>query len=197
MSDRTNKECCIDCVSWTSIIAGALVAVGIGFIFDLFGLAIGLKAYTNSPEGHKVLMASGFFGIVVCVMVTMFIGGWVSGFLGRGTCTNKRFGILYGFLTWCVALLISVFITTSAGEFVNLQRNSLAYSEIISKFDVRITNALKNTIQSTDQEHNKTVAKSETDFVAKTLFLTFILFLAGAIMGAYGGYRGLRGKKRR
>jgi len=195
------KVCSIECLSWTSVFAGALVAIGLSFLFNLFGLAIGLSAYSMAPEGHKILVAGGYFGIVATVMLSMFIGGWVAGYLGKERCSNKKFGILYGFITWCIALMLSIFITANVGQFISIQQSSLARNELMLKLNTHHPvsgSTLQTGMDTSDTEHSHgthTLSKHESQIIGGSLLLTFLLFLAGAIMSAYGGYRGIRSKK--
>ena len=197
-NSQHKKMCSIECLSWTSVFAGALVAIGLSFLFNLFGLALGLSAYSVAPEVHKMLVAGGYLGMVASVMITMFIAGWVSGYLGKERCSNKKFGILYGFITWCLTLILSIGITANLGQFITVQQSALVHNELLVKLGSNINNpacAIQANIGSSDDEGAKHLSKRESMLISGSLLLTFLLFMSGAIMSAYGGYRGIRSKK--
>jgi hypothetical protein len=202
-NSQHKKACGIDCLSWTSVFAGTLVAIGLSFLFNLFGLAVGLSAYSTAPEGHTMLVAGGYLGMVASVMISMFIGGWVSGYLGKEQCSNKKFGILYGFITWCITLILSIFITAHVGQFITIQQSALAHNELMVKLSTNVSHSMStstktenmSTLDMNNAHHMNALSKKETHAIGGSLLLTFLLFLAGAIMSAYGGYRGIRSKK--
>src|ERR1700722_7871136 len=93
------------CLSWKPIFAGALTAIGLSFLLNLFSVAIGLTAYTTSSEGVETMAFGGLLGTAIGVIAAMFAAGWVSGYLGQRYCVQRHVGCMYGFLTWCVALI--------------------------------------------------------------------------------------------
>lgn len=72
----------ITCMCWTAVIAGALVGLGIGFLLNLFGAAIGLSAYKMN-QSEAVLAIGGVIGLLIGVIVAMGASGFVAGYLGR------------------------------------------------------------------------------------------------------------------
>ncbi|MBA2650910.1 MAG: hypothetical protein H0U73_01370, partial [Tatlockia sp.] len=38
-------------ISWSAIFSGALIGLGLGFLLQLFGIAIGLSAYHSTSAG--------------------------------------------------------------------------------------------------------------------------------------------------
>jgi len=196
--DQSHQTCCnIGCLSWTSVFAGALVALGLSFLFNLFGLAIGLSAYTTSAEGLLMLTAGGYIGIAISVMITMFLAGWVSAYLGRANCTCKKMGILYGFLAWSLALVLSICLASSVGRYITLQRDALMHHEMVSmpqssSMGMKQQATSNNGQSVAGSEAKMSLSVKETQNLGKALFLTFLLFLAGAIMAAYGGYTAMK-----
>src|SRR5436305_611289 len=82
-------------ICWTAIFVGALVAVGLGFLLNLFSMAIGLSAVSNS-NGTMAVAIGGFIGLIIGVIVAMVVSGYVAGFLGRLHSQKRNLGILYG-----------------------------------------------------------------------------------------------------
>lgn len=193
----------INCLSWSAVIVGALVAVALGFLLNIFGMAINLSAYTNTSEGTTTFVVAGFLSMVLSTMIVLFFSGWISGYLGRSYCLNPNFGLLYGLVTWCLALFLMVVLSSSVGDFMNSQ-----YSSVTSSASERFANHTKHPLADTIQKGIKGIggashqssAHSETadnKDVSKALYLVFILFFVGAISSCYGGYVGMQRKVKR
>jgi hypothetical protein len=174
------------CFSWSAVFAGALVGLGLSFLLNLFGLAIGLTTFTTSPEGMKVLAIGGFLGITLGTIIAMYFAGMATGYLARPFCMRRHLATTYGFTTWSVILLGTIMFATHIGNFVSHT------SDMISTHNV---------IVMTDQPapaSAPTPAPVETvsaDKAANTLggaaFITFFLFLIGAISCCIGAHHGL------
>src|SRR5436190_15732131 len=98
------KNCHFHSLSWTAVMAGAFVAIGLAFLINLFGIGIGLSAYgsTSTETGAHALAFGGYIAMIFGAMVVMFVAGGVSGMIARPHCATGCHGILYGFLTWCL-----------------------------------------------------------------------------------------------
>lgn len=194
-----HKFCCIKCISWSAIIAGALVAVGLGFLVNLFGISIGLSAFKTSQEGIKALAIGGYFGFLVGSIVIMFVAGWVAGYLGRGNCMQRELGALYGFSTWTLALIIAVLMAGQLTEFTAHSNSALDYSVSYNSYNLTASKnaeaplAYRGNNAETHSPSNTIMINEEkaTHLVGLSLLLTFILFFAGAIASCFGGYFGL------
>jgi hypothetical protein len=204
----TTKECNVDdhccsvnCLSWGAIFSGALVAVGLSFLLNLFGVAIGLSIYSASKSGIQTLAIGEFFGMTIGIMVVMFFSGWISGYLGRAHCIKRHFGTLYGLTTWCLALMFSAVLVTHFGDFVNKQHHAIINAnETILKMTPNTT-AFKSAVETTTHTNTKTDTiqvsnhqenEQAANTFGKSLLLTFLLFFVGALMCTYGGYVGMK-----
>jgi ABC-type multidrug transport system fused ATPase/permease subunit len=193
-------------ISWSAVISGALVAIGLSFLLNIFTISIGLTAYTNSPDGNKVLVIGGYIGIVLCAMVSMFISGWVSGFLGHykfnlRECFNIKISILHGFSSWCISLILSICLMANVDQFFYSKEHSLYHNEMIDKLtrdNFEKNGTLKKDSSSPDNFdfRGKNETKIESKNIGKSLFLTFILFFVGAVMSAYGACVGMCSQRR-
>lgn len=199
-----HDHCCNNnCLSWKAIFTGAIIAVGLSFLLNLFGVAIGLSAYTPSKAGIQTLAIGEFFGMAIGIMVVMFFSGWVSGYLGKAHCVNRHFGTLYGLTTWCLALIIGAILVTHFGDFVNKQHNAFINpNETVLKMasNAASSKSLDDVTASAETKTNATQALSSQDkekaanTIGKSMLLTFILFFVGAVTCTYGGYVGMRKK---
>lgn len=195
------KCCCVKCISWSGIIIGAVVAIGLGFLMNLFGVAIGLSAFKTTEAGIKTLAIGGYIGLLVGSIAVMFFAGWVSGYLGRASCRNRDVGALYGFATWCVAFIFTVLLTSHVGNFTAHAGDALDYSNRTT-VNVQTTNNPdapvvsqhpKNRTDSRSSDNNTIVVNEEkaVNAIGLSLLLTFVLFIAGALAACFGGYCGI------
>lgn len=96
-------------ICWPSIIAGALVAVGLGVLFNLLGVAIGASAFdpTASLRGQAqtITLAAGIW-LLVATAVAMWIGAYVAARSAK--FPDHRHGLFQGVTVWALAVLLIV-----------------------------------------------------------------------------------------
>lgn len=196
-SYETYLRTCHYGLSWGAVVAGAFVAIGISFLLDLFGLGIGLSAYSTATteNGATALAFGGYVGILLGVMVAMFVAGCVSGFIARPKCTHGCHGVLYGFLAWCLALMLSFVLTTATSQFVSYHYRVLSSSNIHNIMGTSDRTA--PAVQAASDRHasNTTVVVNDekaAKAASKTVFLLFLLFFAGALSACFGGYTAVK-----
>jgi MFS family permease len=188
--DKHAYLCHIKQISWSAIIVGALVGIGLGFLLNLFSVAIGLSLVTTSKEGIITLAVGGFIGLLIGTLVSMFLAGFAAGFLGRFCCVKRNLGVLYGFTTWCFALLITVVLASSMANYV------AAYSEFITtptSVVVANDNTTPAVTASTQARHTDVTvnAQKATNNLGISALLVFVLFFIGAIASCFGGHYGM------
>ena len=61
----------------------------------------------------------------------MSVAGYTAGYLGRHSCSGCNLGILYGFTTWSVALLLTAIVTSHVGNYVSSYSNHISHSVTI------------------------------------------------------------------
>lgn len=175
------------CICWSSIIIGAFVAVGLGFLLNVFGMAIGLSAFTNT-DNVLSLAIGGFVGMLIGVVASLFFAGWLTGYLARNFCSNQRIGLVYGLATWCLALILTLLLASYASHFIAMTYQSMfnpSYSVMTSMADKSAANII-----------GMTSAKLDTSTkMGISLFLTFVLFFIGAVSCCFGGYCGIKKKE--
>ncbi len=106
-------------ISWGAIIAGVIVAIIVQLLFSLLGVGIGFVSFTptSDSEPFSGLGTGVMVWWIVTILISLFAGGWVSGWLA--TTTNKIDRILHGVLTWSIFALFSLYVvSTSVGSVI-------------------------------------------------------------------------------
>ena len=101
-------------MSWGAIIAGALVALMTTLLLTLLFAGIGLSSLNPASDQTPLqgLETGGVVAIVVTNLLSLFLGGWVTGRLARLPRRGDSF--LHGILTWTVLTLLTIFLVSSA-----------------------------------------------------------------------------------
>jgi hypothetical protein len=179
MDVRHPTEC--TCFSWKPVFAGALTAIGLSFLLNLFSVAIGLSAFNSDTTGTETLVFGGLIATALGIVASMFAAGWLAGYIGNRYCTKRHLGAFYGFLAWCVALIITIFLAEYAEHYVSF------YSHFISGTGnftaAAIHNASGATVAVTNMSASKIVISS---------YILFVLFFLSAFACSFGGHCGMR-----
>lgn len=177
-------------ISWSAILVGALVGVGLSFLLNVFGIAIGLSAFTLGPDGAAVVAVGGLIGIVVAVFVSMLVAGYAAGYLGRLHCPQRNLGIVYGFTTWTVTLLLSAVVTGHVSSYVTTYTNAVSNSTVVVSNTPTKTQA--TVTAKTNTEGTKAVKVTTTpNTLAWGAFSIFALFFIGAFASCVGACWGM------
>lgn len=164
------------CISGRPIIVGALVAVGLSFILNLFSVAIGVTSYHTNNEGIQNLLIGGLLATAIGVIAVMFASGWLTGYLSQRQCGKRHLGALYGFLTWCVALILISLLASSLQNYVAFYTNFISGN--------------MGTPMATDAM--RSVAKSPENALVLSTYILFVLFFLSAFACSLGGHAGAR-----
>ena len=197
MINQTENEHCLinhhPHVCWSAIFAGAFVGVGLGFLLHLFGSAIGLSAYSSTSTGAQAIAIGGILGFLIGVIVSMFAAGYVAGYLGRFQQCMCHGGIIYGFVTWSMALALSALL------IIPLTKYSFAY-----KYNLAQTVMQKTTNPNMHTPSAGQPQKVMDDIAAKpttaselawSAWIMFILFFIGALSSCLGACMAMCCKK--
>lgn len=178
------------CISWSAIVVGALVGVGLTFLLSLFGVSIGLSLVTISNTGMISLAIGGFIGLLISTFIAMFVAGTAAGYLGRSHCVKRNLGVVYGFTAWCLAFILSVLLASHVMHYVSNYANFITNQATVST-----TQNSNMPAVTTGQQSDNTVVVLNTQKATNTLgyvsFLIFILFAVGALASCFGGYFGM------
>lgn len=183
------------CISWTAIFIGAFIALGLGLLLGLLGIAVGLTSFKAANNGTVVLAVGGMLGIIVCIIIATFVSGFISGHLGRLYCSKHHFGIIYGLTTWVSSLILGALVLGV------LSQNVTAYSSIARTVMVipvpitQITTPVGSTKISSSTENGEQITVVEVNMtpadLASGAFWLFILFFVGALFSCFGASWGM------
>lgn len=196
-------------MSWSAVFAGALVGIGLSFLLNLLSVAIGLSIVSTTNEGAATIATGGLIGILIGTVIAGYFGGYAAGYLGRPFCQHRNIGILYGFVAWCLALILTAILATNIGRYVASYSNFVAGPAIVvventAPAGKKEMSAPKATAAETKGKKEAKVMqaaemnqakenKAVVHGLASASMLIFILFLVGAISSALGGHCGVRG----
>lgn len=173
------NQCCWLQITWTAVFSGALVAIGLSFLFGLFGTSIGLSAFSTPATGNKTFLIGGYLGMLILTIFSMGLAGWIAGFLAKPKCGSHNMGSLYGFIAWCVALVLLILLSSSSGQFIAHSIAALTNSPMsIANISSQAVSAISN------------AADQPIEAFALGTFLTFLLFFIGALSSCLGGHWG-------
>lgn len=130
---RTNRESHSSGVSWGAVIAGAFVAAALYLLLLALGAGFGLSVispWSSSGAAHTLGVAALVWIIVIEIVASAF-GGYLTGRLRTKWALIHTDEVFFrdtanGFLSWAVALVVSVAFLASAGAYMagSVERNA-------------------------------------------------------------------------
>lgn len=178
-------------IPWSAILIGGLVIVGLSFLSNLLSFSIGLSAF-SIVNGKTAFALGGFILLAATAIITMFIGGWITGYVAKFTAAQLGHGSLYGFLAWTLALIITVLLTTQVSQFLNRYNNMIGREAAI----VRVLPSELTPPSSFSQNIALPVPSQEASSMGSITLIGFFLFTIGAISATFGGYMGMGHRNR-
>ena len=183
--------------SWSAVFAGALVGVGLGFLFNLLNLALGFFVLTTETgKDIDTLAIGGLIWLVVCGIITMFLAGWVAGKVARCCYYKRSVGLVHGFCAWVVALIITFVMLAHLGVFLHggsaVAQTAANYSSTSSP--TKVVNQSVGTVSSPVKgtTNDKLVVDQKSSEVSsKGTFGLFLIFFVGAVSSCIGGLLGI------
>ena len=108
-------------ISWGAVFAGVVMVLAVQLLLSMLGLGIGLSTVDpaqsgGTPSASNLGIGAGvWWG--VSYLVALVIGGYVAARLAANLAAFD--GMLHGLLTWAFALLVTVYLlSTAAGSLV-------------------------------------------------------------------------------
>lgn len=180
------QNCCTHkSMSWGAILTGALVALGLTFLFNLLTIAIGLSLFTQNADGAKVLTFAGYAWVLIGGYIILFIAGWIAGRLVHHHCRlHWCNGVLHGFVTWTLYLILSMLVLAhmATPASVALLRTTFVSVTEYDQPTQSDTTATSGTVSETKIAHK----------AGHVALGSFFIFLVGAFGCAVGAAYGIR-----
>ena len=190
---KEQEHCCVHSnkrISWTAIIVGALTALGLGFLLNLFGVACILQTMSN---GSVILAIGGMIGILAGIVFTTLIAGYVAGYLGRLYCPEQNLGVIYGFTTWVSALILGAAIMTIFSQYIMAYTGAVSHTDVVVPLNQITTPA--GSISSTMGEKAVVAINVTQSNLAIGAFILFAMFFVGALFTCIGASWGMHCKR--
>jgi ABC-type transport system involved in multi-copper enzyme maturation permease subunit len=183
-------------ISWSAIFIGALVALGLSFLLNLFGLAIGLSAFNLNNTGQEAVAIGGLLAMFVGIIATMLAAGYTAGYLGRLFCPQRNLGILYGFSTWTLSLILGAIITLPLANFAHHSAYGTSPAISLESTNSTATNnqvsvQTKSTPTAQNPDQQTVNVKAPASTLAWSGFCIFLLFFLGALFCCIGAHWGM------
>lgn len=188
-------------ISWPAVIAGALVAIAIGAMLNLLGVALGaasLNPFDLSREEAAGFSAGAGAWVAIANTIALAIGGFVASRTAKFSDHHR--GFMHGLAVWALAFMIALLIagSTAAGGLTAVL-NGVSQNETVA--DVTYEAPLAGDRLAGDRLSDEAPAvpppaqreveetADATTTIALWAFLTMLLGAIGAIAGARYGIR--------
>lgn len=185
-------------VCWSAVVAGALVGLGFAFLLHLYSVALGLSVFNSSPQGTQIVALGGLLGFLVGVIASMIASGFLAGYLGRFHYHALHGGVIYGFLTWSLIILLSALCVAPMGTYVSAFEKSIYHTTVVNSATGEVVAPKTTTVTSNTDQTVKVTTPAATvtsEQLACGAWIVFGLFFVGALSCCIGAMLGIRCKK--
>jgi hypothetical protein len=113
-------------VSWAAVIAGAFVAAALSLILLALGAGLGLSSvspWSNIGASASTVHRTAIIWLAVMEVISSAMGGYIAGRLRTKWASIHTDEVYFrdtahGFLAWCVALVVTAGLLTSAATYM-------------------------------------------------------------------------------
>ena len=103
-------------ISWGAVFAGVIIVLIVQLVLSLLGVGVGASTIdptqrAGTPEASTLGIGAGLWW-VICSLIAVFAGAWVAGRLAG--MPNRTDGMLHGLVTWGLAMLLLIYLLTTA-----------------------------------------------------------------------------------
>ncbi len=171
-------------IVWPSIIAGVFVAVAVGFLLNVLGLAIGASMFNPfdiNAQDETISIGGGLY-VIFAQLVALQIGAFVA---TRGSRFPDHFGgLLTGLMVWATAVFVAVVLAT-------LTAAAATSGDALTSGVAETVGELSDATDGQGADAGELATAEDTaDVVAALSWWTFgalALGLAGAVAGGWLG----------
>ncbi|MDO9337326.1 MAG: YrzE family protein [Caulobacter sp.] len=185
-------------ISWPAVIAGAVVAIAVGAMLNLLGVALGaasINPYDLTRGEAEAFSAGAGAWVAIANALALFAGGFVASRVAKYTDHHK--GYLHGLAVWAVAFIIALFLAGSsavggvnsmiAGLSDNGREETYIADQAVGPLDGERSDAAAAVPPAAQPE-----AEAAADSTATVALWAFIAMLLGLFAAAFGGRYGSR-----
>ncbi|HYG25382.1 MAG TPA: hypothetical protein VD906_00590 [Caulobacteraceae bacterium] len=188
-------------ISWQAVLAGAVIAVAVGAMLNLLGMALGAAAIDpyelTRGEAEGFTVGAGVW-IAIANAIALFVGGFVASRAAKHSDHHR--GVLNGLAVWAIAFLLAILIAaaTASGSVASaLGGATEAAPEAAQVADTMMPGTGAGADQGTDNTAAVPApAREEADQAADSTSAAslwgFLTMLLGAIAAVLGGRYGSR-----
>jgi amino acid transporter len=187
-------------ISWGSVIAGALIALAIGGMLSLAGLAVGATALNPGDSGSAASVGIGAgLWLALSTILGMLIGGYVAARSAHNPDHHE--GALHGATVWAVGFVLAFFLTgsfASNAAFSGMQAASQAAEAVSPAAASRATDAARDAADAATPEtpQQRERIENAADATGTGAFWAFLTMLTSGLAAILGGSLGAKHDER-
>lgn len=184
-------------VSWPAVIAGAVIAVAVGAMLNMLGVALGAGAFNpydlDGGDAEGFAAAAGMWA-VVANSVALFVGGAVASRAAKYADHHK--GALHGLSVWAVAFLLAILIASGSAA-VNTAGVAGGEATRAAAGETVVGDALSPDRPTSEGElvvapTQRVEVENTADTTATLALWGFLTMLLSAVAAVFGGLYGTR-----
>ena len=185
-------------ISWPAVIAGAIVAVAVGAMLNLLGVALGASAFNpydyDGGDVGEFTAAAGMW-MAFANAIALFVGGAVATRAAKYADHHK--GALHGLAVWALAFLLAITIASAAGAggaaaLVGGDARDGRVGDTVVTDVTPASRVIEGELVGPDPLPAPVAAETVADTTAMLALWGFLTMLIGAIAAIFGGLYGGR-----
>lgn len=185
-------------ISWPAVIAGAVVAVAVGAMLNLLGVALGASAFNPYDFGGgdtSGFTAAAGMWMAFANAIALFVGGAVATRAAKYADHHK--GALHGLAVWALAFLLAITIASAAGAggaaaLLGGDARDGAIGDTVVTQVAPTSRVIEGELVAPVPAPAPVVAEKVADTTAMLALWGFLTMLIGAIAAIFGGLYGGR-----
>lgn len=187
-------------ISWPAVIAGSIVAIAVGAMLNLLGVALGaasLNPYDLDGDDAEGFTAAAGMWMAVANAAALFVGGAVASRAAKYADHHR--GGLHGLTVWALAFLLAIMI---AGASVTGGVTALlgGEAERVNPSETFMGDMMTPDMMRSDQAlivppNARVEAEAAADTTATLALWAFLTMLLGAVAAILGGAYGAKGHR--
>jgi len=176
-------------VSWSALLAGAVVALTIYVALGTLGVAVGLSTANSEGVGGDTLAIGAAIWAAISLLIALFIGGFVT---SRSTVGERKDeSMIYGLLLWGT-IFVAVVVLTNQGLNLGvggmlqqvISPGTATLSDSMGTADAGLTADQATDLREAGARGGNIRATTAAWWTFATLIASIIASIAGSLVGA-------------